>query len=759
MVAKETSPESEPRASETGVQTASVQVGDAQVRIQAAFPKGTSLRITLDAISEQGREQKRVVLGQHIPAGAAWRTRLHWLLQRLRSLGWEGALLALSLLVYLGTRLFAISDYPIYFFTDEAVQTLLAADLVRDGFHSYDGEFLPTYFYNGYQYNLSASVYLQVLPYMLLGKSVALTRGLAAATTLLGAFALGLIVWKVFKVPHAWSAVLLLSITPAWFLHSRTAFETSLAVTFYAVFLYCYLEYRSDSPRYLYPAVLAGALTFYAYSPARVVIGLTALLLFFSDLRYHLKNWRTVLPGLGLALLAAVPLLRFMLQHPDAGMDHLRVLNSYWVQPIPALEKLQIYAQEYLQGLNPLYWYLPNGMDLERHKMDSYGHVFWFTLPLMLVGLAVAVRKIRQPAYRAVLIALLAAPAGAALVALGITRALVMVVPLALLSALGLASLLGWLATRWKALQTALPPLCFGLLVGVNLFMTADALAKGPYWHTDYGLGGMQWGGKQLFGEIKAYLAQHPDARLIVSPSWANGTDTVARFFFDDPLPFEMASIEGYFNEKKPLDENTLFVMIPREYELMLESGKFTAVRIEKWIPYPDGQPGFYFVRLRYVDQIDQILAAEREQRRVLQQASVDVGSETWQVKYSYLDMGSIDKAFDGDPETLIRTMEANPMVVQVAFPSSRPLGGLSVRVGGTPTSVRVSLTTPEGEVHSDEQSVAESPTPREVVFSFEQPIDCTQLQVEVRSTRDQEPAHVHLWEIEFTPAAGAEYD
>ena len=83
----------------------------------------------------------------------------------------ESTLFGLALLVYLSTRLIGLLDFPIYFFTDEAAQTVLAADLVRDNFKNEDKTFLPTYFKNGGQYNLSVSVYAQVIPYLLFGKS------------------------------------------------------------------------------------------------------------------------------------------------------------------------------------------------------------------------------------------------------------------------------------------------------------------------------------------------------------------------------------------------------------------------------------------------------------------------------------------------------------------------------------------------------------------------------------------------------------
>jgi len=63
-------------------------------------------------------------------------------------------------------------------------------------------------------------------------------------------------------------------------------------------------------------------------------------------------------------------------------------------------------------------------------------------LPFVIIGLVIAIRNIKNSAYRTVLIAVLAAPTGEALVQLGITRALAMVIPLALLTAIGLSAVM-----------------------------------------------------------------------------------------------------------------------------------------------------------------------------------------------------------------------------------------------------------------------------------------------------------------------------
>ena len=96
--------------------------------------------------------------------------------------------------------------------------------------------------------------------------------------------------------------MLVLAITPAWFLHSRTAFETVMMVSFYACFLCAYLLYRYRDPRYLYAALLFGAATFSSYTNGQGVMLISGVLLLLTDWRYHLSQKRRLILGAALVL-------------------------------------------------------------------------------------------------------------------------------------------------------------------------------------------------------------------------------------------------------------------------------------------------------------------------------------------------------------------------------------------------------------------------------------------------------------------------
>jgi 4-amino-4-deoxy-L-arabinose transferase-like glycosyltransferase len=662
----------------------------------------------------------------------------------------EITLFGLAILVYLMTHLVGLTRFPIYFFSDEAVQTVAAADLIRDNFLDEEGVFLPTYFKNGPYYNLSVSVYLQILPYLFFGKSVFVTRATSVLVSLLAAVSIGLMLRDMFKIPYWWSGVLLLSIAPAWFLHSRTAFETVIFASFYAACLYTYLLYRYRSPHYLYYSVLLGALAFYSYSPGQVVIGLTGIMLFLSDIRYHWQYRGMVLSATGLAVLLAIPYLRFRVGHPAAPFEQLRTLDSYWIQPLPLKEKLTLFTSEYFFGLSPSYWFLPNERDLARHLMKGYGHLLRALLPFAFLGLILTIRGIKSSANRALLIALLVAPVGAALVQIGITRVLVFVIPGTMLIALGINRTLTWLE-EFRVPHKILAICLFVILTTVNFLMLRDVLDNAPTWYQDYGLGGLQYGAQQLFPRIEDYLEDNPERTIIVSSTWANGTHVVARYFLEEPLPVQIGSIEGHMFQRLPLDENILFVMTPDEYEKTIESGKFEDIQVEDTIPYPNNQPGFYFVSLNYVDEIDKILEEERQLRRILRSGVIELDGEPVQIKYTMLDIGEAQDIFDGDQYTLARTLEANPAVIELTFPEKRSISGVSVIIGSTEVEIRTLLFQNSGSEPIEHQKTVRGTVDQpEAVIDFGESILTQTLRMEIRDLHQVEPANVHIWEISF---------
>jgi hypothetical protein len=148
-----------------------------------------------------------------------------------------------------------------------------------------------------------------------------------------------------------------------------------------------------------------------------------------------------------------------------------------------------------------------------------------------------------------------------------------------------------------------------------------------------------------------------------------------------------------HITQKLPLDENTLFIITPQEFDLITSNEKLTDIHVERIVPYPDGSPGFYFVQLDYVDNIDEIFAAEKAGRQVLRESIVFIDGQEIELRYSYLDSGSqaesIALVFDNNPYTLAKTFESNPFFLEMTFPAPRRFSGFSIITG----SARVQVT------------------------------------------------------------------
>ncbi len=678
------------------------------------------------------------------------------------------ALLGFSLAVYALTRFWALERYPIYFFTDEAVHPILAARLLANGFRDQWGILLPPYFQNDERWNLSLSVYVHLLPVILAGKSVVATRAASAAVSLVGALACALALRIGFQSRIWWSAVLVLGALPVWFLHSRTAFEVVLMVSFYACFLCAYLAYRYRSPRYLYPALLFGAATFYSYANGPLLMLATGVLLLLSDLRFHLRQPRRHQAGaIVLALLLALPFLRFRWLQPEALSAQMEIVSSYWLRDLPLAEKLAIFGRTYVDGISPAYWFWPSEaglrptfwfwpsqIDLDRHLMDGLGHMPLFFLPFFLLGLILCLRRWRSPAHRVVLAALLASPAAALLATVFVTRGMGILVPATLLVCLGLGWIVEGLAGRLGG-RLPLPALAVGLaaLLGAwNLYLLRAALVEGPTWSTDYGLYGMQYGAAPVFGAIREAMSVDPELKVRMSPDWTNNANSLAEFFLDSDQQsrLSMGNLNGLLLIKSELDPAQLHVLPADEYDRARASPKLVLDPPLRVIPYPDGRPGFYFLHMRYADDIDAQFAADEAAKQRTVEDEVNIDGQRVTMEHSVFDLGRLEDMVDGDPESLVRGASANPLILDLRFPEPRTIAGITLHTSDMDLVLKV-VATPSGggDPRMAEATYRDLPDEPRIDLPLPGgPLEVERLRIEITDLVDQLEQHIHVRDL-----------
>lgn len=666
-------------------------------------------------------------------------------------------LLVVGCVVYLASRFAGLTRFPIYFFCDEAIQATLADGLLQNGFRDADGVLFPPYLRNDQQFNLSLSPYLQIPAVALFGPTVLGTRATSVLVGFLAVPAAALIM-RLFGARSWWLAPFVLASIPAWFLHSRTAFEVAEMVGFYACFLAAYLMYRLRSPNYAAVAILFGGATFYSYANGQGLMLATGVLLLVSDARHHWaqRRRRPVVISAGvMTVLMALPYLREQRLHPSAASAHLRRLDSYWFRDLSLPEKLATFWRTYRRGLSPDYWFSPGeSPDLVRHVMKGMGHVWWPLLPLVVIGIGVCLVNWRRSEHRLVLIALVSAPFSAAMVEVVVTRALVTVIPITILACLGIEQVVRWIRTPvWRTTWVGVVAV---LLVGATFGMTRTALTDGPRWYDDYGLYGMQWGGPQVFGQIDELLDDDPALRAIVSTDWANNPNAFVPFFVDESRRSRVAlrAVEEYLERRVPIDDGTVFVLSPDDHAVATSSGLLQVDRVIDVIELPDGRPGFHFVQLSYLPGADERFAAIRAERSRLVDEQVVIAGEDVTVSHPALDMGTIAAAFDGSVDSVARGAAANPFVLVLDYPTARPVATIELVTHRMDLDLTVVLLDADGEelgrsttTHRD---LPERPTVRvdAPVAADGSAIVASAVRLELRDAASQEFSHVHVYEL-----------
>ncbi len=647
------------------------------------------------------------------------------------------------------TRFIHLPDFPIYFACDEALTSLRALDLVRDLGFDYKGYFLPPLFFNDGKYSLGTTVYLQVLPLLAFGKSVWVARGVGALLSLAGVIWFSLLARDLFKLKLWWAGAFLMGVIPAWFLLSRTAFETAQMAALYAGALYYYFLYRAGRVPWLYASVVLMAMAFYAYLPGEAVVVLTILALALIDIKTHIRSWKTALPALGLLLLLAAPMINFVRFHPDLYIGAAQHYDAFLLKDLPAYDKFNTLLGNYLQVLNPFYWFTPKVSEDIRYLMKGYGHILPIFLPFAVWGAVRLVRRRSLPEFLAVLMPLLSAPVAGALLKTEVTRALVAVLSYGWLILLGLEAGADWLDSK-RFRRGWITAVLVLLLGGGQIYMLADALTRGPLWWQDYGISGIQYGPNQVFREALAYSQEHPETKVYISGGWIFQADSLQRFFIPPGAPVDLATPDQ-MPDRIAGGEDLTFVVIPGEYQRLVDSGDYEKIAVEKTLPCPDGSPCFRFVRLQFKPEVKQnLLAGIAAFSQPVESGAVWNGMDL-EATYTALSDGRIGNLFDGNPNTFIRSAEINPLAVSLGFPQAVLLKGISVLVGSEPVTVTATV---NGQDPQQKQvytySAGQSDGFKKVRVDFDGIQTVKSLEIAVENMLSPEKGFVHIWDVEL---------
>jgi hypothetical protein len=211
-----------------------------------------------------------------------------------------------------------------------------------------------------------------------------------------------------------------------------------------------------------------------------------------------------------------------------------------------------------------------------------------------------------------------------------------------------------------------------------------------------------------------------------------------------------MHDIRYFIERHRELTPDMVLVMPADEYAQAKASQKFSKVDVKQVIPYPDGSPGFYFATLAYASNLDQILDEERKARARPVVETIDLAGQKVQISHSQFDMGRLQDLFDGDPFSLARGLEANPLVFDFTFPSPRPISGLTMRFGTMEFKLTARLYADAASAPQVYEYTAPTARPDPVAeMTFDRgPQTISRLRLEVLHLNVGEEVHIHVREI-----------
>lgn len=322
--------------------------------------------------------------------------------------------------VALWTHVYRLRSMPMGFYADETSISYNAYLIAETGHDEY-GVKLPLYTRSFNDYKNPVYIYLSALLIKLFGYGFWMVRLPSVLCWIAGTCLLYAVARRLWPAPALRPYVLLaLAFTPSFFCLSRIAFEVIALYPVLALFLFAVLrafEPEQAEERTLLWAAAAGlaiGLSTYVYTTFRLLAPLHCLLLLGC---YAHRRYLARLAVLGaVALVTVIPFGLYLGANPEHITSRYQRVG-YIHKPLPLLEKLQIFVQNYRTYFGADYLIRAGDPNL-RHHTGFGGELLWPTLlgaALGLVALA-APKRVRASRFHWLLLGgLVLSPVAAAL--------------------------------------------------------------------------------------------------------------------------------------------------------------------------------------------------------------------------------------------------------------------------------------------------------------------------------------------------------
>lgn len=309
-----------------------------------------------------------------------------------------GYLLFIIVLFFLLTRFYKIGEIPPSVYWDEASIGYNAYAISKDLKDEW-GEFLPLHFRAFGEFKLPIYIY-SVVPFV---KIFGLNEFSVRVPAVL--YSLGVVILTFFLSKKLagnnfiglWASFFM-TISPWFFIFSRTGFEATAGLMFYLLGILLFLQ-NEKGGKFFVLSTLSFILSAYSYNSFRIIAPLTILFLIFSEragierLFKHFK-WATL--SITLIILSTLPIYRLYVY--DAGVSRIQAVGS---------ADAGSFLKNYISHFDPRFLFIQGDSNL-RHQQIGFGQLFFPEALLVAAGLIYIIKSKSQYRWLPIMLIILA---------------------------------------------------------------------------------------------------------------------------------------------------------------------------------------------------------------------------------------------------------------------------------------------------------------------------------------------------------------
>lgn len=433
-------------------------------------------------------------------------------------------LLIFICLLFLFTRIYKINEIPNSVYWDEASIGYSAYSIFQTGSDEW-GKFLPIHFRAFGEFKLPVYIY-SVVPFVkLFGLNEFSVRFPAVL------FSLGIIILTYFLAKKisgnenmALFSSFFLSISPWFFIFSRSGYEATAGLMFYLLGIYLFLNTTKNS-WFIFFSTVSLILSIYSYNSFRILVPLTIPTLLLIELNNFKKKIKQILPiilSILLLTFCVIPIYRLYVY--DTGISRIQAVGS----------NPGSFLKNYLSHFDPNFLFIQGDKNLRSQQM-GFGQLYLLDVILLPMGLLYIISSKAKLNYL-ILYLLLIAPVSAAITKESPhgLRAISSAVFLSIISAFGVLSIKRYFSKKnFLDIGVTLTLLIFFANYFIN-FITIYPNQSSSNW---------QYGYKKIYTDFASQFSKYD--QIIISDEYAQPYIFTLFYLKYDPNRFRQSVVRN----------------------------------------------------------------------------------------------------------------------------------------------------------------------------------------------------------------------